>query len=989
MKNFFTTLFLLMLLVGFVSGPLSAQQLNHVQGELLVRLQDDANVRDWLISKQEFNRVPTQLKLRKKISAPMNIYAVTFDWTNIDENAFLQAIKRSNAVVEAQFNHFVSLRETIPNDEQFVDQWQYINTGQSGGTAGADIDMELAWDTTTGGLTPDGDTIVVCIIDGGYQITHEDLSDNVWFNYAEIPGNGIDDDNNGFVDDFKGWNTGSDADNIDVGVPIGHGTPVAGIVGAKGNNEVGVAGVNWNVKLMLVSGGSGVESEVLEAYSYPLGFRKKYNETNGEEGAFVVATNASWGVDFGQPDDAPLWCAFYDTLGVHGILNCGATINGNQDIDIVGDLPTACPSDFLISVTNMNDDDVKVTSAGFGIVNVDLGAFGAGTWTTSSGGGYGGFGGTSGATPHVTGTVALLYSAPCSNLTDLAKASPGDAALLVKQYILEGVDPNESLDGITVTGGRLNVNNSMQLLMANCGPCPNPSGLAATEVIDTSAVFSWTNTENAISDTLRWRAVGDMEWNVVADATSPYSIDSLMACTDYEFQVISNCDTILSEYSNVLQFKTDGCCENPMEFTLLTVTDSSASLSWDSILAAQSYNIRLRPLGEMQWDTLNTSTETFELTGLDSCVTYEVQIQTVCADDEIAFSESLTFTTKGCGACIDMEYCMAPGISSNEEWIEMFSLNGMENISGNNDSYGDFTGGMAVELATNNSFDFTLIPAYTGTNYDEQIRIWIDYNQDGVFAVEDELAYSIDGIDSETTGSISIPGDALTGLTRLRVTMAFAGSPDPCVTPSGGTAFGETEDYCVVIVEGVAPCEAPITLDTTGVTEAMADFTWEMTTGATEYQLRYKQETEMDWTELDVNTNGYTLEGLAECTAYETQVRSICGDSLSGYSESFMFSTDCLTSTNDLLSEFNSINIAPNPFKNQLQVRFTWSTTPQNVQVELMNYLGQTLQSKVLNDQSDVQEVTFDGSGLPSGVYLVRLQTTDGKVHTQKVVKTF
>ncbi|MCH2083899.1 MAG: S8 family serine peptidase [Saprospiraceae bacterium] len=988
MKNLFTNLFLLVLLAGFTSAPLSAQQLKHVQGELLVRLQDDASIRTWVTSKREFNGIPTQLKLRKKISAPMNIYAITFDWTQINEDAFLQSVKRSDVVVEAQFNHFVNLRETIPNDDQFNDQWQYINTGQSGGTAGADIDMELAWDVTTGGLTTDGDTIVVCIIDGGYQITHEDLRDNVWYNYAEIPNNGIDDDNNGFIDDFKGWNTGADNDDIDGNVPTGHGTPVAGIVGAKGNNEVGVAGVNWDVRLMLVSGGSGVESEVLEAYSYPLGFRKKYNETNGEEGAFVVATNASWGVDFGQPADAPLWCAFYDTLGVHGILNCGATINGNQDIDIIGDLPTACPSDYLISVTNMNHNDVKVTSAGYGIINVDLGAFGAGTWTTASGSNYGGFGGTSGATPHVTGTIGLLYSAPCSNLIDLAKASPGDAALLIKQYILDGVDPNASLDSITVTGGRLNINNSMQLLMDNCGPCPNPSGLSATAVIDTAANFVWMSTDSTISDTLRWRAVGAMDWNVVADATSPYSVDSLIACTDYEFQVISECDTISSQYSTISQFKTDGCCINPIDLSISAVTDSTANISWNSILAALSYNVRIRPIGTVMWDTLNTTNTGIILSNLDSCVNYEMQIQTLCADNEIAFSESLFFTSKGCGACIDLEYCMAPDLLADEEWIDIFTLNGVENISGSNENYGDFTGEIAIELATNNTFDFSLTPAYSGQIYDENIRIWIDFNHDGEFDTSSELVYSIDGINEQTIGSFSIPNEASLGITRLRVNMQYGPNPDPCQTPQGD-AYGETEDYCVFIIEGVAPCDTPINLDTTSVTDALAEFSWEMTTGATEYQLRYKQAIEMDWTELNVSGNSYTIDSLVECTAYETQVRSVCGDSLSAYSESMMFTTDCLTSTTNLLNELTHINIAPNPFKNQLHVRFRWHSRPKDVQVELINYLGQTMQSKILSDQSSIQEVTFDASSLPNGVYMVRLRTFDGKFYSTKVVKTF
>jgi len=94
----------------------------------------------------------------------------------------------------------------------------------------------------------------------------------------------------------------------------------------------------------------------------------------GAEGAFVVAVNSSWGTDFGQPADAPLWCALYDSLGTYGVLSCAATANNNTNVDTMGDLPTACPSDYLISVTNTNSSDVKVNSAGYGVVTIDLGA---------------------------------------------------------------------------------------------------------------------------------------------------------------------------------------------------------------------------------------------------------------------------------------------------------------------------------------------------------------------------------------------------------------------------------------------------------------------------------------------------------------------------------------------------------------------------------------------------------------------------------------
>ncbi|MBP8754784.1 MAG: S8 family serine peptidase, partial [Chitinophagales bacterium] len=215
------------------------------------------------------------------------------------------------------------MRSTIPNDLSFPLQWNFYNDGTTGGIADADIDADEAWDITTGGLTALGDSIVIAVIDDGFDINHLDL--NFWKNYNEIPSNGIDDDGNGYIDDFNGWNVLTETDVLDEYL---HGTHVSGIAGAKGNNGFGVTGVNWDVKIMAVSIGLAVyESNALEAYAYVFDQRKLYDETNGEKGAFVVVTNSSFGIDYQLPEDYPIWCAMYDSLGRLGILNAAATIN--------------------------------------------------------------------------------------------------------------------------------------------------------------------------------------------------------------------------------------------------------------------------------------------------------------------------------------------------------------------------------------------------------------------------------------------------------------------------------------------------------------------------------------------------------------------------------------------------------------------------------------------------------------------------------------
>ncbi|MCB0680027.1 MAG: S8 family serine peptidase, partial [Saprospiraceae bacterium] len=128
-----------------------------------------------------------------------------------------------------------------------------------GGLPDADIDATEAWDHTTGGLTPAGDTIVVAVIDDGTDPDHPDLAANLWRNYAEIPYNNIDDDDNGYIDDHWGWNVSAGIDLVQFG---SHGVKVSGLIGAVGDNQTGIAGVNWDVKILNVVGITNVESEV-------------------------------------------------------------------------------------------------------------------------------------------------------------------------------------------------------------------------------------------------------------------------------------------------------------------------------------------------------------------------------------------------------------------------------------------------------------------------------------------------------------------------------------------------------------------------------------------------------------------------------------------------------------------------------------------------------------------------------------------------------
>ena len=339
-----------------------------VPGELIVMFHnniDDDFVADFERENLIVNGYYCNLKMERVLSSLSFIYLFTFNENHPEQDLLVKNISADSKVEAIQFNHYIEDRETIPNDPSLSTQWHHIQSSDH------DIDSDVAWDITTGGYTSSGDRIVVCVIEGsGANYSHQDLISNHWTNEYEIEGNGIDDDENGYIDDVNGWNTTMENDGIATG---GHGTAVSGMIGATGDNGIGGVGVNWNVDIMQVQMGGLSESNVIEAYSYPHKMRDMYNSSAGLQGAFVVATNASWGIDLANPANFPVWCAYYDDLGAVGILNCGATANQAYNIDTEGDMPTGCSSDYMVSVTATNNNDVRTFSA-YGQTTIDLGA---------------------------------------------------------------------------------------------------------------------------------------------------------------------------------------------------------------------------------------------------------------------------------------------------------------------------------------------------------------------------------------------------------------------------------------------------------------------------------------------------------------------------------------------------------------------------------------------------------------------------------------
>lgn len=501
---------------------------------MIVRLAPDAPVES-LIEAQGL--LPLQFEPIRELVPMLNIWLVGFAEdagraAGIEADQALSMVRSQPAVQVAQFNHVVELREALaemplpieaprvapmprspfggdpspvfPNDPRFNEMWGLWNTGQSGGTPGADTKAPLAWSMTTGEGSSHGDDIVVAIVDSGFDLNHGDLP--YWKNENESPTpNGQDNDGNGYVDDYHGWNAYNNNGSI---TSSQHGTHVAGTSAARGNNNLGVAGVNWGAKIMPIQGSSGNEAIVVAAYGYALTMRTLYNQTGGEQGAFVVATNASFGVDYGNPNNFPIWCGMYDEMGAAGILSMGATANAGINIDQMGDVPTACPSDWLIAVTNTTRTDQRNAGAGYGLTTIDLGAPGTQILSTVPGGGYTALTGTSMATPHVTGAVALLVSAMSPSRLDQYKADPAAVALEIKQAILDGT---EDIGLQTVTGGRLDLYGALMEAMFYDvgGEVLSDDAVFTDEVLEGVALFIPAGVTLTVEGTLTLRADAD------------------------------------------------------------------------------------------------------------------------------------------------------------------------------------------------------------------------------------------------------------------------------------------------------------------------------------------------------------------------------------------------------------------------------------------------------------------------------------------------
>ncbi len=341
----------------------------------------------------------------------------------------INELNRLESVVYAEPDYSVQALY-LPNDTFVSEQWAVNNEGQTGGSFDADIDAVESWDRYK-----DGANVVVAVIDTGVKYDHEDLVDNIWVNPNEIAGNGIDDDNNGYIDDIHGYDfVNSDGDPMD---DNDHGTHCSGILGAKGDNNLGIVGAAHTANIMgvkfLSAGGSGNTSDAIDAVLYAV-----------DNGAKILSN--SWGGGaFSQ--------ALFDAISYandHDVLFIAAAGNDSSNNDNSPSYPANYDLPNVISVASSDQNDLRSGFSNYGL-SVDLAAPGSDILSSTSDGGYKEYSGTSMATPYVSGAAILIRS----NFPELS-------ALETKDILLSTVDALDQWEGLVATGGRLNVSRALE-----------------------------------------------------------------------------------------------------------------------------------------------------------------------------------------------------------------------------------------------------------------------------------------------------------------------------------------------------------------------------------------------------------------------------------------------------------------------------------------------------------------------------------------------
>lgn len=615
---------LLCLLLMFFIQFVSAQTVNklHWDGKIFLKLKSTSQAQlPQINSKSEltpqypyFNDLFRKFKTNKvfrpythlKSSSFQDLYQVEFEGNTKIED-FIRDLKA---------NDMVEYAEPIPidqvllsaNDQYSGQQWHLEK-----------IQAYEAWDIATG-----SEDVVVAIIDDAIQTTHEDLTNTIWTNINEIPNNGVDDDNNGYIDDYQGWDIADNDNNPNP--PAGssylrHGTHVTGIVAAQTNNSIGVASIGNGIKVLPIK---ATQDE----------FGTSTQITHGWQGvSYAIAMgvdiiNLSWG----SKASSQTYQSIIDDAHAQGIIIVAAAGNSNNTQKFY---PAAYNNVVSVAATDHSDHKMGVSNYGDWI---DISAPGSTIISTGSmsNDAYESNSGTSMASPLVAGLIGLMKSYDNSSSADDILAC-----------LLSNTDPIQDTDHATSMGtGRINAYEAMNCLLA--ANCKAPNAPTADQLSPTTATITWKNSNNN-NFQIAYKLTTASKWTFVNSTGLSISLEELQPNRTYHIKVASICGETTSDYSPVVEFKTKEInCEAPIDINFKNISTQQVRIGWsiEDDTYTDSYTFRYKKKNASNWTSITINESPIFINNLEQEQSYELQIACNCVGTQSEYSKTVSFDTK-------------------------------------------------------------------------------------------------------------------------------------------------------------------------------------------------------------------------------------------------------------------------------------------------------------------------------------------------------
>jgi subtilisin family serine protease len=629
----------IILMIFLLAYPISlfsqeTKKSEYVPGELLVKFRSGVSTR----RAQDTHRFLGSTAIKRFSRINVDHIKIPEGWS-VEEALEIYLDDPDVEYVEPNYIRRVLL---TPDDLDFDKLWGLHNTGQTGGTEDADIDAPEAWVTQIG-----SNSVVTAVLDTGAWYSHPDLSVNIWTNPGETEGDSIDNDGNHYVDDIRGWDfVDDDNDPIDDNslYETYHGTHVAGIIGAEGNNNVGITGVCWYASIMplriLNANGTGNVADEIEAIDYAI-----------DKGARII--NVSLGGSFYSQSEYESIESAKDA----GLLLVAAAGNDGTDNDSTPGYPASYELDNIISVAASDYNDDLASWSNYGSLSVDVAAPGVAIYSTKAGDTYQYLSGTSMAAPHVSGLAALIWSED-NSLTYSE----------VRDRILNGVDVIPTMIRKVLMSGRINANNSID---TPADEPAMPSLLAAGTLSSSQIDLTWTDNSSDESGFKIERKTGS-QGTYSHIATVRASVDSdtgLSEATTYYYRVCAFNSAGNSNYSNEAHATTYPAA--PSNLSATAISSLQIDLTWtDNSSGESGFNIERKTGSGGTYSvitTVSTNVTRYSDTGLRGSTTYYYRVRAYNSSGNSSYSNETSATTFSYSGGKDRRCFIATAVYGSED----------------------------------------------------------------------------------------------------------------------------------------------------------------------------------------------------------------------------------------------------------------------------------------------------------------------------------